>query len=186
MNRNLLILGAEQYGLVAKEIAESMGCFDKIDFLDDKSELAIDSLESYEQYAHEYSYAIVAIENADTRLEYIRKLEESLFRVAVLVSPRAYVSPSAQLMKGTIVEPMAVIHANAVVAIGVIVCAGAVVNHNAAVGDGCLLQCGSIVATGALMEMKATLNYGEVLYAFNKPIEKRTPVGNDYKFEDGM
>lgn len=35
-------------------------------------------------------------------------------------------------------------------------------------------------------EMKATLNYGEILYAFDKTIEKRTPVGNDYKFEDGM
>lgn len=162
MNKNLLILGAGQYGMVAKEIAEDMGCFEKIAFLDDKSELAIDKLECYEKYSQEYSHAIVAIENADLRLEYIKKLEESLFKIAILVSPRAYVSPSAQLMKGTIIEPMAVVSANSLVAIGVIVCAGAIVDHNAAVGDGCLLQCGSVVSSGNAMKMKNTLEYNEV------------------------
>lgn len=29
MNNNLLILGAGQYGMIAKEIAESMNCFEK-------------------------------------------------------------------------------------------------------------------------------------------------------------
>ena len=40
-NKNLLILGAGQYGQVAKEIAEETGYFDKIAFLDDNSEQAI-------------------------------------------------------------------------------------------------------------------------------------------------
>ncbi len=185
MNSNLLILGAGQYGQVAKEIAESMGCFEKIDFLDDHSEIAIDKLGNYEMYSQEYSYAIVAIGNADIRLEYIRKLEEALFKIAILVSPRAYVSPSAQLMKGTIVEPMAVVNANAVVEIGVIICAGAIVNHNVTVGDGCLLQCGSIVAAGTLMKMKKTLGYNEVLRDSDVPIGKCTQTGSNYKLEDG-
>ena len=58
MNKNLLILGAGQYGLVAREIALSMRCFEKIDFLDDKSELAIGRLEDYEKYTAGYSCAI--------------------------------------------------------------------------------------------------------------------------------
>lgn len=180
MNKNLLILGAGQYGMVAREIAESMGSFEKIDFLDDHKEFAIDKLTNYEKYAAEYTYAIVAIGNAETRLSYIQKLEEACFRIAILVSPRAYIAPSTQLMKGSIIEPMAVIHANAVVAVGVIVCAGAIVNHNAAVGDGCLLQCGSVVAAGTMMKMKSTLGYNEVLMNTGVLIEKRTPAGNDY------
>ena len=36
MNKNLLILGAGQYGQVAKEIAEDIGYFEKISFLDDR------------------------------------------------------------------------------------------------------------------------------------------------------
>lgn len=34
MNHNLLILGAGQYGKVVEQIATSMCCFEKIDFLD--------------------------------------------------------------------------------------------------------------------------------------------------------
>ena len=119
LNKNLLILGAGQYGQVAKEVAESMGCFEKIAFLDDKSEAAIGKLSEYEKFVTEYSYAFVAIGNADLRLSYIQKLEEACFRIAILVSPKAYVSPSAQLMKGTIVEPLAVVNANSSVCIGV-------------------------------------------------------------------
>ena len=48
---NLLILGAGQFGLMVKEIAESMSCFDKIDFLDDNNEIAIGKLCDYEEFA---------------------------------------------------------------------------------------------------------------------------------------
>lgn len=163
MNKNLLILGAGQYGMVAKEIAEAMGSFERIAFLDDENGVAIDTLANYEKHAREYSSAVVAIGNADLRLEYLKRLEDAGFRIAVLVSPRAYVAPSAQLMKGTIVEPMAVVNANAVVAVGSIVCAGAIVNHNAVVGDGCLLQCGSIVAAGVCVSAKTRIDYNVVV-----------------------
>lgn len=50
-----------------------------------------------------------------------------------------------------------------------------------------LLQCGSIVPAKSHVFAKTTLKYNEV-YAkkFDETIEKRTPAGNDYKFEDGM
>jgi len=35
LNKNLLIVGAGIYSVVAFEIATEMGCFDKIDFIDD-------------------------------------------------------------------------------------------------------------------------------------------------------
>lgn len=184
-NQNLLILGAGQYGQVAKEIAEETECFDKISFLDDNSEQAIGKIDEYEDFVSEYSYAVVAIGNADLRLDYIQKLEEACYRVAVLVSPRAYISKSAQLMKGTIVEPMAVVNANSTVAIGVFVCAGAVVNHNAFVGDGCQLDCGSAVGSGVILKAKTKLRYNEVFDKERAEIALRRPPGG-YKFEDGM
>ncbi len=48
MNR-LLILGAGQYGFVAREVAEAMGCFTSIDFLDDHSDIAIGKLDDVEK-----------------------------------------------------------------------------------------------------------------------------------------
>lgn len=160
MKETLLILGAGQYGAVAKEIALSTGLFEKIDFLDDKSENAMDRIGNYPKYVQAYPNALVAIGNAEVRLPLIEKLEVARFRVITLVSPNAYVSPSARLSQGTIVEPMAVINPNAFVETGTIVCAGAIVNHNATIGAGCLLQCGSIVAAGAVLDPKTTLGYG--------------------------
>lgn len=164
MKENLLILGAGQYGAVAKEIAVSTGRFGKIDFLDDHSEKAIDRIENYPKYAQAYPNAVVAIGNAEIRLSLIEKLEAAQFRVVTLISPAAYVSPSARLSQGTIVEPMAVINPNTLVGMGTIVCAGAIVNHDATVGAGCLLQCGSIVAAGAMLKPKTTLDYGVLFH----------------------
>ncbi len=161
-NNSLLILGAGQYGMVAKEIADSMGTFGKIAFLDDESAIAIDSLDNYGLHAGEYKYAVVAIGNPDVRLEYIRKLRAAGFHLAALISPRAYISPSATVADGVIIEPMAVINAGASVGCGTVVCAGAIINHNATVGAGCLLQCGSIVAAGKSMREKTVLGYNAV------------------------
>lgn len=173
MKDRLLILGAGQYGTVAKEIAESMQCFEKIDFLDDQNEIAIDKLAHYRRYATHYSHAIVAIGDAELRLSYLQGLEQAGFQLATLISPYAYVSPSAQILKGSIVEPMAVINPEAMLAVGVIVCAGAIVNHNATVERGCLLQCGSVVAARATVRPLCTLAYHEVFPALEIPVEKR-------------
>ncbi len=184
-NKNLLILGAGQYGQIAKEVAESMCCFEKIAFLDDNSEQAIGMIEEYEKFVTEYSYAFVAIGNADLRLKYIEKLEEARFRIAILISRKASVSPSAQLLKGTIVEPMAVVNANSKVAIGCLICAGAIVNHNSFVGDGCQLDCGSVVGSGVMLMARTHLKYNEIFDNVRAKTELRIPTDN-YKFEDGM
>jgi len=42
---NLLIIGAVQYGAMIKESARALNLYDKIDFLDDKSELAVGKID---------------------------------------------------------------------------------------------------------------------------------------------
>ena len=197
MNKNLLILGAGQFGLMVKEIAESMNCFEKIDFLDDNNEIAIGKLNDYEKFVCEYRYAVVAIGNPQIRLSYIQKLEESCFIVAILVSPRAYIAPSAQLMKGTIVEPMAVLQANSTVAIGSIISSGAVVRHNAFVGDVCHVDCNAVVMSGSIVPAQTKIEvctvYRDSPSEVKKTIAIKIPSGGpepvdgiEYKFEDGM
>ena len=154
---NLLILGAGQFGLMVKEIAESMNCFDKIDFLDDNNEIAVGKLADYEKFAFEYRYAVVAIGNPEIRLSYIQKLAEACFIVAVIASPQAYIAPSAQIMKGSIIEPMAVVQANSAVAVGCIVSSGAVIRHNAFVGDVCHIDCNAVVMSGSIVPAKTKI-----------------------------
>ncbi len=130
----LLILGAGQYGFVAKEVAEAMGIFTQIDFLDDHNEIAIGKLDDLEKT--EYDTAFVAIGNPVVRAEWLQRIS----KIATLVHPRAVVSPSAVIGEGCIIEAGAVISTDVKIGKGTIVMANAVVGHNATVGDCCQLK----------------------------------------------
>ena len=95
--KNLLIIGAGQYGMVAKEIAESMKCFEKIDFVDDVYPSAVGKICDINKLIHEYDSAVVAIGNTELRLNLIKGLCEIGYEVPTLIHEKAYVSPSAKI-----------------------------------------------------------------------------------------
>lgn len=158
MKHNLLILGAGQYGFVAKETAQAMGCFDRIDFLDDNNSIALGMMADYKRFLPEYDSAFVAIGNPEVRMLWLERLEQAGFALSVLIHPRAYVSPSAKLGKGTIAEPMAMVNAGAVVENGCLLCAGCVVNHNAHVMDCCQIDCNAVVGARATVPPKTKVD----------------------------
>lgn len=153
MERGLLIIGAGVYGLVAKEVAESMQCFAKIDFVDDHSHTTPSGIPvrgtvaDLWELSQLYSHAVVAIGNAEvrSRLPYAIKEQTSL-RIATLIAPTAYVSPDAKIDEGCIIEPMAVIHTGCTLARGCIVSAGAVINHASACEECVHVDCNATVA----------------------------------------
>lgn len=165
MNNNLLILGAGGYGHVVREIAEDSGIFDKIDFLDDSSPLAIGKIGDAEKFLKGYPNAVVALGNAELRLGYIEKLRAAGFQIPAIISPKAYVSKSAKIGNGTIVEPFSAVNANSEVGIGVLLRCGSVIDHNAKVGDFCYIDCGVVV--------KANNSVGfKIKIAANSVVEK--------------
>lgn len=165
LNNNLLILGAGGYGHVVREIAEDSGIFDKIDFLDDSSPLAIGKFGDAEKFLKGYPNAVVALGNAELRLGYIEKLRAAGFQIPAIISPRAYVSKSAKIGNGTIVEPFSAVNANSEVGIGVLLRCGSVIDHNAKVGDFCYIDCGVVV--------KANNSVGfKIKIAANSVVEK--------------
>ena len=123
-NNNLLIVGAGQYGFVAREIALAMGCFGEIAFLDDSNRSdgisVIGSTSDVEKFASSYRYGFVA-------------------------------SPSAQLQMGCCIEPLAVVQTGATVATASFIASGAVVRHNAIVGEFCHIDCNAVVETTAIV-----------------------------------
>ncbi len=131
---SLMILGAGQYGFVAKEVAEAMGCFTSIDFLDDYNEIAIGKLEDLEKT--EYDKAFVAIGNLVVREQWLKRINE----LVTLIHPRAVVSPSAVIGEGCIIEAGAIISTDVKIGKGTIIMANTVVGHNATVGDCCQLK----------------------------------------------
>ena len=63
MGKKLLIVASKRYGDYVKEIAESMGCFEAISFVDNDREDAIGKLEEVETFYPEYRYAIAACDD---------------------------------------------------------------------------------------------------------------------------
>ncbi len=217
MNKNLLIVGAGAYGVVASDIAHEMGCFDKIDFVDDENESTpmgekvIGKIKDLAEINCEYSNIIVAIDSPDIRLSLLTKIqEETNFRIVTLVSPKAYVAPSAQIMPGCIIEPMAVIQSMSHLAIGCFVSSGAVVNYASMCCDGVHVEANSTITASTLVPAGTRVKCGEVfdrktmdindffftpeewtkrMNELKKPIEMRTPVpisGQLYNFDDVM
>ena len=160
---NLLILGAGQYGMVAKEIAESMHVFGKIDFLDDNNPIAVGKLNDYSDLKDEYDCAVAAIGNTGMRLQLINNLKESGYKVPALAHTRAYVSPSASISEGCFIEPTAVIHTDVKVGKGCIISAGVILNHNSVIEQGCHIDCGTIVAARKLIKSNTRTEIGSVV-----------------------
>lgn len=214
MNKNLLIVGAGTYGVLASEIARDIGCFEKIDFVDDGRKTTPNGIEvvgttrDIDELAVAYSNIIVAIGNPAVRLSMLKRIkEETPYRIVSLVSPKAYVSPSAQIMSGCIVEPMAVIHTGCLIATGCIISAGAIINHasmccdgvhvdcNATVEGYCLVPAGTKICSGEIYKRKGTVQAEDVFFDPQRwaeqlnDISKRTPKeidGLEYTFESGM
>ncbi len=184
MNNKLLIITTGAYGTVAKEIALEMGCFDDIGILNDcygvaedegnYHEVSIGSLDDYEKFAGEYGFAIAAFEDPTDRLEWSDRLNDAGFVIATLISPKAHVSPSAQVEQGCIVEPLAGISANVSVGGCTIVKMGALINHNSIIAKGCTCGSYSIINTGAYVQpMRSVENYRVILsVAENERIRK--------------
>lgn len=178
MNRNLLILGAGGHGRVVKETAVSMGSFDRIDFLDDNSELAIGKCKEFEQYLSDFSNAFVAVGNNDLRMRWVEQIIKAGFKLPALIHPTAFISPSARIGEGSIVCSKAVVNTNSVVEKGCIISIGALVDHDSCIGEGVHINSGAIVKAGCIVERLKKIDAGMV-YSNKKKLE-------EYSFEVGV
>ncbi len=163
MGRKLLIVASKRYGDYVKEIAESMGCFEKIAFVDNEREGAIGKLEDVESFYPEYNCAIAACDDGTERLEWNKKLE-ALYNIPVLFHMDSTISPSANLMPGCIVEPRAVVGCESTIGQATVIGANSVVEPYCLVGDSCTLKSGTIVKSTSMVAMNTSTEQGSVLF----------------------
>ena len=176
MTDGLLIVGAGMYGIVAKEIAKNMNCFEKIEFIDDfaKFSLTGDKVigtthNIVSLYSRLYKNIIVAIGNPDIRLQIIEKIvKETQYNLISLISSEAYISHSARIEAGCIVEPKAVIQAGSVLKMGCFVSAGAVINHFSICNECVHIDCNAVVAGCSAVPAKVKVQSGKVYCTENE------------------
>ena len=164
---NLLIIGAGQYGHVVKEIAELMGCYEKIDFVDDNSDESIGRISDLDELSNMYSNVIVAIGNANIRKSIMAELHQ--YNIISVIHSRAVISKNCVIGRGCVVEAGAVINTDAQLEEGVLVSAGAVVNHNSKVGSCSHIDCNSVVESGCIVPSALKIHSGTV---FTKNMSK--------------
>ena len=163
MGRKLLIVASKRYGDYVKEIAESMGCFEKISFVDNDREGAIGKLEDVESFYPEYNCAIAACDDGVERLEWNKKLEV-LYNIPVLFHMDSTISPSANLMPGCIVEPRTVVGCGSTIGQATVIGANVVVEPYCFIGDSCTLKSGTIVKSTSMVAMNTSTEQGSVLF----------------------
>ena len=144
---NLLILGAGGQGLVVREVAESLGVFSKIGFLDDDPEnpYAIGTIAECPNFVQEYPIALPSVGDYALRWKWIDLLVDSGFVIPTLIHPTATISPSAKIDYGTLIEPKVTIGANAKIGIGCIISSGAVIDRDVIIADGTHIDCGETI-----------------------------------------
>lgn len=160
-DKSLLILGAGSYGVVAYEVAKSMNCFDKIDFVDDDRTQALNGcsvigkIEDVILILNDYSDFIVAIGNADVRLDLINRIKsQSNSTLTKLISPKAFVSESAFIGEGSVIEPMATVGSLCKIGIGCYISSGAVIGHESVCCDGVHIDVNATVTPYKLVSEK--------------------------------
>ena len=159
--KSILIIGAGGHGRVIAETALACG-YDKIDFLDDHpSENVVGSLAELEERSKNYDAVIISIGNLELRRKITEVVERVSNPITTLVHPNAFVSPSAEIGKGSLVLPGAIVHTKAKVGKGCILSVGALIDHDAEIGDFCHINTGAIVGAGATVKDGTRIDAGE-------------------------
>lgn len=175
---NLLIIGAGGHGRVVKEVAEAMNRYNRIDFLDDNSELAIGKCDEYMSYRDTYTYAFVAFGSNELRSKWNEKLREAGFEIPTLIHPTAYVSPTVDIELGVVVLPKAAINSNAVIKQGSIIGMGSLIDHDVDIDEFSHINTGAIVKANSQVESYSKIEAG-VVYSGKQ-------FNQEYSFEVGV
>lgn len=150
--KRLLILGAGGHGKVVMDLAEQIGIYEQISFLDDAhigetilGKPVVGSIADFHKLKEEYSDAIVAIGNNEVRLRLTNELLSIGYHVPTFVHKKAFVSDYVHIDVGSIVLANAVVHTGARIGRGSIINTGAIVEHDNQIGDGVHLSPGAIL-----------------------------------------
>lgn len=147
---NLLILGAGGHGEVIRELAQGLGVFRRIAFLDDDpaKTQAIGRCADAARFVEQYPIAIPSVGDRALRMRWLGELALAGFVLPALIHPTAAVSPTASVGYGTVIEARATVGPGAVIGNGCIISAGATIDRDVSIPDGTHIDCGRVVTAG--------------------------------------
>lgn len=166
---NLLILGAGSQGAVIKEIAEAIGVFHEIAFLDDDSDnkLAIGPLSELRNLVNTYPLAIPSFGDCGLRKQYMDMCEQHGYIVPSLTHPNATVSPAAMIERSVVIEARSVVAAGAVIGRGALISSGSVIGSGAQIGEFAHVDVSATVEKNVVIAPLSYVPSGTVIHREN-------------------
>lgn len=168
--RDLIILGAGEFALEAKEIALAAGKFRIACFIEglerSRTRSPLDGIAVRwvdELAAMDRAHLVLCAIGSPKRRPLIERARSQGFEFATVVHPSAQVSPSARLGAGCLVGAGAVIGAAARVHDHVILNRGVLVGHHVEIGEAATLGPGANVAGGAAVGEGAVIGMGALV-----------------------
>ncbi len=116
----------------------------------------------YHKYKR-YVIAIGQIKSAQLRVDAVDQIERYRVQFPTLISPSAYVSPTASIGQGVVIMHNAVVNAGAVINDFCIVNTGAVIEHDAEVFNFCHISTAAVVNGEAIVGFRSFVGSNAVV-----------------------
>ena len=179
--KNLVILGAGGHGKVVADIAEKMGCFSNILFLDDhhQGDLGaydvIGCFSDYSKYIKDSCF-VVAIGSSVLRKKLQSEMSQAGARFATLIHPAAVLAADVAIGDGSVVMAGAVVNPGARIGNGVILNTCSSVDHDCVIGDFAHVSVGAHLAGTVVVGEETMIGAGAVVIN-NITIVERCMIG---------
>jgi len=131
--KELFVYGASGHGKVVADIAREIG-YKNIKFIDDGENEYLNFDDFILLNKKDYPVAL-GIGDNEIRSKIYKRLADNKINVITLIHPKAIVSKSATISKGSVVMPGAIINADVKIEEGVIVNSGSIIEHDCKIGQ---------------------------------------------------
>jgi len=173
------IYGSGGAGKETKEIAEILNTWSEIVFIDDTVEADLFKgvrrmpwKNFCDKFSNTEAEIVISLGEPEYKVKMREKVEKEGFKLANVIHPTAWISPSAKIGLGVILRAGVIIQADAIVGNNVTIMEYAGVGHDSVVGNN--TQIAACVSIGGHCKI------GENVYiATSVPVKDRVSIGSD-------
>lgn len=172
--KDIILIGAGGHALSCIDVIEQGNKFKIAGLVGFKEEIGktfngykvIASDSELSQIAKEYKFALITvgqIKTAELRINLFAEAIKTGLELPTITSPFSYISPHAQLGKGTIVLHGAVINSGVKIGINCIVNSSVLIEHGTIVSDHCHISTGAILNGDTRIGARSFVGSGAIL-----------------------
>lgn len=169
--KKLLILGAGGFGQTIAEVAELLGNWENISFVDDRwpeqqwlgCYPIVSNIQNLSLIKHQDFEAIIAVGNNQIRQKWQQLLLDLSIPITTIIHPQTVIAPSVKIGQGVTIMAGCVIGTNTIIQDGAILNMGTLLDHDVVVEQFVHLSIGVKVASNNIIPTFSFLEVGSII-----------------------